>query len=446
MPDNTRDLKRCLTYTTKIDPRVHGLEYDSINRIAAIFLDENDGSATLLYKGDGDDHDWRPVLGDSGGGGSGSPGLSAYQVAVANGFVGTQAAWLASLVGPKGNTGNAGAQGPIGATGSQGPIGPQGNAGTNGAPGAAGAQGPQGEPGIDGNDGAPGDDGATGPQGEPGPPGADGEDGAQGPQGIQGVPGNDGAQGIQGPPGNDGAPGAPGVDGEDGEQGIQGIQGPPGTDGTNGTNGTNGISAARLWHGKIAAAYGDGDPADLLRHMQRAGNIAPTPTNIAITVARLSFFRLAADLVVNKLRYYGVGSTANVYRVALYRYSDLARLTAELPLTTAANTWGSVGSALNLTLTKDVLYFLACSVNATGTTAGIAAMGGTIAATTGQIATAPSALPGNLDADAGFVNGYQAQMTVVAGALPSPAIGANVVAQGAWVGGMPALFLDNNNA
>lgn len=32
-----------------------------------------------------------------GGGGSGEPGLSAYQVAVANGFVGTEAEWLASL-------------------------------------------------------------------------------------------------------------------------------------------------------------------------------------------------------------------------------------------------------------------------------------------------------------------------------------------------------------
>lgn len=44
---------------------------------------------------------WRDMQrGLGGGGGSGSPGangLSAYQIAVANGFVGTEAAWVASL-------------------------------------------------------------------------------------------------------------------------------------------------------------------------------------------------------------------------------------------------------------------------------------------------------------------------------------------------------------
>jgi hypothetical protein len=35
---------------------------------------------------------------------SGPPGLSAYQVALANGFVGTEAQWLASLVGAGGAT------------------------------------------------------------------------------------------------------------------------------------------------------------------------------------------------------------------------------------------------------------------------------------------------------------------------------------------------------
>lgn len=51
---------------------------------------------------------------------SGTDGRSAYEVAVANGFVGTEAAWLASLVGPAGGTG---------------PVGPPGTNGTNGAPG-----------------------------------------------------------------------------------------------------------------------------------------------------------------------------------------------------------------------------------------------------------------------------------------------------------------------
>jgi len=38
----------------------------------------------------------------------GADGASAYQIAVANGFVGTQTEWLASLVGPQGVPGNDG--------------------------------------------------------------------------------------------------------------------------------------------------------------------------------------------------------------------------------------------------------------------------------------------------------------------------------------------------
>lgn len=44
-------------------------------------------------------------------GAPGADGLSAYEVAVANGFVGTEAEWLASLVGEQGETGAAGEDG-----------------------------------------------------------------------------------------------------------------------------------------------------------------------------------------------------------------------------------------------------------------------------------------------------------------------------------------------
>jgi len=56
----------------------------------------------------------------------GTEGDSAYEVAVANGFVGTEAAWLASLVGPTGATGATGSTGATGATGATGPQGPAG--------------------------------------------------------------------------------------------------------------------------------------------------------------------------------------------------------------------------------------------------------------------------------------------------------------------------------
>lgn len=66
--------------------------------------------------------------GDKGdpGGPIGPQGLSAYQVAVEEGFVGTEAQWLASLVGPQGPQG---IQGPQGPRGIQGPQGVKGDTG-----------------------------------------------------------------------------------------------------------------------------------------------------------------------------------------------------------------------------------------------------------------------------------------------------------------------------
>jgi hypothetical protein len=62
-------------------------------------------------------------------GADGADGLSAYELAVAGGFVGNEAAWLASLVGPQGATGATGPQGPQGPEGPQGPAGPGGEGG-----------------------------------------------------------------------------------------------------------------------------------------------------------------------------------------------------------------------------------------------------------------------------------------------------------------------------
>jgi hypothetical protein len=59
-------------------------------------------------------------------GADGADGLSAYEIAVDNGFVGTESAWLDSLVGPAGPTGPAGSDGLDGATGPAGATGPSG--------------------------------------------------------------------------------------------------------------------------------------------------------------------------------------------------------------------------------------------------------------------------------------------------------------------------------
>jgi hypothetical protein len=66
----------------------------------------------------------------------GSPGSSAYQVWLSEGNVGTETAFLNSLVGP---------QGPVGPAG---PAGSAGAGGVNGVDGAQGVQGPTGNPGL----------------------------------------------------------------------------------------------------------------------------------------------------------------------------------------------------------------------------------------------------------------------------------------------------------
>ena len=96
-----------------------------------------------------------------------------------------------------------------------GPRGDPGQAGANGV------QGPQGSPGPRGPAGSPGQPGANG---TPGPAGAEGSPGASGPQGSEGSPG---------PAGSDGAPGADStVSGPPGAAGSPGPQGPPGADST----------------------------------------------------------------------------------------------------------------------------------------------------------------------------------------------------------------------
>ena len=175
------------------------------------------------------------------------------------------------------------------------------------------------------------------------------------------------------------------------------------------------------------------------------GSVAPTPTNIGTSVARISYFRPPADIVVNKVRYYGVGATTSVYRVALYNGDSLARLTAEQAFTTVANAWGEIFSSLGLTLSKDQLYFIAVAVNSTGTTAGVQSMSATPGATTGAVNVLPKSWPGNLDLDAGYMDGALGQFAVTSGALPDPA--ATIAAQPTnWTGGMPLFFLDNSNS
>ena len=114
----------------------------------------------------------------------GGNGKSAFEIAVENGFVGTESEWLESLRGKDGAVGPQGEQGPPGANGQPGRDGMNGSDGINGKSafeiavenGFIGTETDwleslKGKDGADGRDGA---DGAVGSQGEQGPPGKDG--------------------------------------------------------------------------------------------------------------------------------------------------------------------------------------------------------------------------------------------------------------------------------
>lgn len=211
---------------------------------------ENEEDSRLYLKGN---TEWKFISDLSGA--QGIQGLSAYQVAVQHGFEGTEAEWLISLKGEKGETGPKGDKGNTGEKGATGERGPQG---LQGERGLQGIQGEQGEPGIQGpkgdtgsglnikgeldsesqlpQEGVSGDAwlisgnlyvyvgengnvesnpkwsnvgsiqgpaGPTGPKGEQGEPGPKGEPGADGAPGIQGPKGDPGQKGEKGDPGSD---------------------------------------------------------------------------------------------------------------------------------------------------------------------------------------------------------------------------------------------------
>lgn len=240
---------------------------------------ENEEDSRLYLKGD---TEWKFISDLSGA--QGIQGLSAYQVAVQHGFEGTEAEWLISLKGEKGETGPKGDKGETGEKGATGERGPQG---LQGERGLQGVQGEQGEPGIQGPIGPKGE---KGDQGEQGPQGPKGETGPQGPKGDTGsglnikgeldseaglpqegvsgdawlISGNlyiyvgengnvvsnpkwsnvGSIQGPQGPVGPKGEQGEPGPKGEPGANGAPGEQGPKGDPGEQGEKGDPGSDAS----------------------------------------------------------------------------------------------------------------------------------------------------------------------------------------------------------
>lgn len=142
---------------------------------------------------------------------AGQNGKSAYEIAVENGFEGTEQEWLESLKGEPGEPGTSGSDGQNGAAGQDGVGVKDAEINDKGELVITLTNGQVLNLGV-----VVGADGEQGPEGPQGKPGEDGEEGEQGPEGPQGEPGENGEDGVQGPAGPQGPQGEPGEDGEDG--------------------------------------------------------------------------------------------------------------------------------------------------------------------------------------------------------------------------------------
>ena len=80
----------------------------------------------------------------------GTDGKSAYQIAVEQGYQGSESDWLSSLKGDKGDTGKCGEKGDTGLQGERGEKGDPGDRGLQGVPGEKGEKGDAGVAGKDG--------------------------------------------------------------------------------------------------------------------------------------------------------------------------------------------------------------------------------------------------------------------------------------------------------
>lgn len=248
----------------------------------------------------------------------GGEGPSAYDVAVDNGFVGDEPAWLASLVGPTGGQGPAGGQGPRGEMGpsvvpdeygifNEAKVAQIAAANVewnmliiaNGDQRANKTQPATLNGDMSGHlvryePGTPGTwldlgpiVGIAGPQGNDGPQGPGGEDGAKGDNGDSAytIAVNNGFVGTQ-------------------TQWLNSLKGADGEDGTNGTNGTDGEDGAK----------GDkGDPGG--RFSQYNVTIARSANPVAVGGYPLTYYAAAAATLT---KLYGVignaggGTTATV--------------------------------------------------------------------------------------------------------------------------------------
>ena len=342
-------------------------------------------------------------------GSTGSTGSSAYEVAVAGGFIGTESQWLASLVGPTGPAGPAGAQGPQGL---QGEVGPAGPAGAQGLQGEAGPQGPTGATGPQGPAGPAGATGPTGPQGATGPAGSTGSTGSSayevavaggfigtesqwlaslvGPTGPAGPAGAQGPQGLQGEVGPAGPAGAQGLQGEAGPAGPAGATGPTGPAGPAGATGpagpVGGSSGQVVWNNNGAAAGAAGltiDANGCVSNIQLSGSAVERRSSITAASGVYSVDVQSANNFVTSAAINGA-TTINLSNLASIPTGYLWRGVLSFTYTSGVVSWftGNAGYTVKWdggsapTLTANEVETVVISVVGGGNTIEVAALKG----------------------------------------------------------------------
>lgn len=194
------------------------------------------------------------------------------------------------------------------------------------------------------------------------------------------------------------------------------------------------------WAGGLHVAIEDGAPTGdkELNYLFGPGTVTTmTPTALTTTTARCWSYNSQFRIVVNRLRWFGIGATTT-HRLAVYRLSDGVQVIGPISLTTTADAWNSA-TVPAVTLAANTPYIVALSTTATGTTAGLRtsatpAVGPPLQATT----------PGGLALAGGDHRFWFAQFAVTAGVLPATL--PTLVRATGWTGGIPLFFFDSNSA
>ena len=236
-------------------------------------------------------------------GADGADGLSAYEVWLTHGNTGTEDDFFASLTGPEGPQGPAGQDGADGANGIDGTNGTDGADGADGLSAydiwlAAGNTGSEADflASLVGQDGADGANGADGMNGLDGLNGADGADGLSAYE-IWLAAGNTGNE-------SDflaSLVGAPGAQGETGPQGPEGPQGPQGEAGEDGADGAAGLSAYEIWLG----LGNTGTEEDFIAYLSGGAAFSPSVHGVFDSESDGNTFEIAEAIATVSIELWG---------------------------------------------------------------------------------------------------------------------------------------------